>query len=45
VATHPVEIGPVEARQGVAGHGVRYVLACGLVLAVLGMVLVLALAR
>lgn len=34
-----------DARQGETGHGVRYVLGFGLMLAVVAMVLVLALAR
>jgi len=42
---HPIEIDPVKARQGVTGHGVRYVLGYGLALAVLAMVLVSMFAR
>jgi len=45
MATHPIEIDPVKARQGVTGHGVRYVLGYGLALAVLAMVLVSMYAR
>ena len=45
MATHPIEIDPVKARQGVTGHGVRYVLGYGLALAVLAMVLVSMFAR
>ncbi len=45
MATHPIEIDPVRARQGVTGHGVRYVLGYGLTLAVLAGLLVLMFAR
>jgi hypothetical protein len=45
VATHPIEIDPVRARQGVTGRSVRYVLGCGLALAVLAMALMLTFAR
>jgi len=45
MATHQVEIDPVRARQGVTGHGVRYVLGYGLALAVFAMVLVLTFGR
>jgi hypothetical protein len=45
MATHPIELDAVKARQGVTGHGVRYVLGYGLALAALAMVLVLMFAR
>ncbi len=45
MATHPIELDPVKARQGVTGHGVRYVLGYSLALAGLAMVLVLTFAR
>ena len=37
-ASKPTEIGPVSARSGVRGNGVIYVLALGVLLAVVGMV-------
>ena len=45
MATHPIKLDLERARQGVTGHGVRYVLGYGLALAVLALVLVVALAR
>jgi len=45
MTTHQIEIDPIRARQGVTGHGVRYVLGYGLALAGLAMVLVLTFAR
>ena len=45
MATHPIELDPVRARQGVTGHGARYVLGYSLALAALAMVLVLTFAR
>jgi hypothetical protein len=45
MATHPIELDPVKARQGVTGHGVHYVLGYGLALAVLALVLMLMFAR
>ena len=45
MTTHPIEIDPVKARQGVTGHGVRYVLGYGLALAAFAMVLMLTFAR
>lgn len=45
MATHPIELDVERARQGVTGHGVRYVLGYGLALAGLTMVLVLTFAR
>ena len=45
MATHPIELDPVKARQGITGHGVRYVLGYGLALAVVAMALVLMFAR
>jgi hypothetical protein len=45
MATHPIEIDTVKARQGVTGHGVRYVLGYGLALAAFAMLLVLTFGR
>jgi hypothetical protein len=45
MATHPIKLDLARARQGVTGHGVRYVLGYGLALAVLAMALVLVFAR
>ena len=45
MATHPIRVDLVRARQGVTGHGVRYVLGYGLALAVLAMALVTIFAR
>jgi hypothetical protein len=45
MATHPIELNEVNARQGVTGHGARYVLAYGLTLAFLAMACVLLFAR
>ena len=45
MAAHQIELNGVNARQGETGHGVRYVLACGLALAFLAMVCVLIFAR
>lgn len=35
---HPIQISTDHARSGVTGHGVRFVLAAGLALAVLAMI-------
>ena len=45
MAAHPIELNVVRARQGETGHGVRYVLAYGLALAVLAMACVLVFAH
>jgi hypothetical protein len=45
MATHPIKVDATQARQGVTGHGVRYVLGYGLALAFLAMVVVLIFAR
>jgi hypothetical protein len=42
---HPTERDVDQARQGETGHGVRFVLAASLVLALLAMLLVLSFAR
>lgn len=43
--TPPTEVRMQDARQGETGHGVRYVLAFGLALAVCAMILVPFVAR
>jgi hypothetical protein len=45
MASHPTELSVTEARQGETGHGVRYVLGCGLALALLAMAIILAFGR
>jgi hypothetical protein len=45
MASHPNELSVAEARQGETGHRVRYVLGCGLALALLAMTFMLAFAH
>jgi hypothetical protein len=45
MASRPIELSAVRARQGETGQGVRYVLGYGLALAIVAMAIVLAFAR
>ena len=45
IETHPTELSVDQARQGETGHGVRFVLMGGLILAIFAMAAAMAFAR